>query len=185
MTITESPPLNLEKFLDLPETKPASEYFNGKIQQKPMPQGEHSLIQTTFCEVINGVAKSQKIAIAFPELRCTFDGQSLVPDVSVFRWSRIPRESTGRVSNRFEIPPDWIIEILSPNQNTTKVLTRIFHCLKNGTELGWLIDSENDSIFGVFPGQRLELYTGNSCLPVLEGIEVELTVEQVFGWLSL
>jgi Uma2 family endonuclease len=31
--------LSLAEFLELPETKPASEYINGRIYQKPMPQG--------------------------------------------------------------------------------------------------------------------------------------------------
>lgn len=30
----------LEEFLKLPETKPASEYIDGQILQKPMPQGK-------------------------------------------------------------------------------------------------------------------------------------------------
>ncbi|MBW4624887.1 MAG: Uma2 family endonuclease [Brasilonema octagenarum HA4186-MV1] len=72
MTIASKSKLTLEEFLKLSETKPASEFLNGEIIQKPMPQGEHSLLQTTLCEVINGVAKKQKIAIAFPELRCTY-----------------------------------------------------------------------------------------------------------------
>jgi Uma2 family endonuclease len=37
--------LSLEEFLKLPETKPASEYIDGQIIQKPMPQGKHSIIQ--------------------------------------------------------------------------------------------------------------------------------------------
>ncbi len=32
--------LTLAEFLQLPETKPASEYFDGQIIQKPMPQGK-------------------------------------------------------------------------------------------------------------------------------------------------
>jgi Uma2 family endonuclease len=39
MSPLQSPPqLSLEDFLQLPETKPASEYINGKIYQKPMPK---------------------------------------------------------------------------------------------------------------------------------------------------
>ncbi|NET50482.1 MAG: Uma2 family endonuclease, partial [Merismopedia sp. SIO2A8] len=33
--------LTLSEFLNLPETKPASEYIDGQIIKKPMPQGEH------------------------------------------------------------------------------------------------------------------------------------------------
>jgi len=36
--------LSLEDFLKLPETKPACEYIQGQIIQKPMPQGHHSTI---------------------------------------------------------------------------------------------------------------------------------------------
>ncbi|WP_338017115.1 Uma2 family endonuclease [Myxacorys almedinensis] len=45
MVQTPAQSLTLEEFLKLPETKPASEYFNGQISQKPMPQGKHSTVQ--------------------------------------------------------------------------------------------------------------------------------------------
>ncbi len=90
--------ITLEEFLQLPETKPASEYIDGKISQKPMPQGEHSLLQVELCQAINRTAKPQKTALAFPELRCIFGGAAIVPDIAVFRWERIPREASGRIS---------------------------------------------------------------------------------------
>ena len=40
-----TPSITLEEFLLLPETKPYNEYINGKIEQKPMPQGEHSTLE--------------------------------------------------------------------------------------------------------------------------------------------
>lgn len=76
--------LTLEEFLKLPETKPASEYINGRIIQKPMPQGKHSIIQAKLLPAINALVKSRRIALAFPELRCTFGERSIVPDVAVF-----------------------------------------------------------------------------------------------------
>ena len=182
-TATQS--LTLEEFLKLPATKPASEFVNGEIIPKPMPQGEHSLLQGELCEAINQVAKSQRVAIAFPELRCTFGGESIIPDVSVIRWDRIPVAPSGRVANRFEIHPDWAIEILSPNQSQTKVLGNLLHCSQYGTELGWLIDPEEESILVIFPDQRVQLLRGTTLLPVLKGIALELTVEHVFGWLTL
>ncbi|WP_066377789.1 MULTISPECIES: Uma2 family endonuclease [unclassified Anabaena] len=184
MTITSQPQLSLDEFLQLPETKPASEFINGDIIQKLMPQGEHSVLQGKLCEVINQLTENQKIAYAFPELRCTFGGASIVPDVAVFRWERIPKTASGRIANRFEIHPDWTIEILSPEQKLKQVLSKLLLCSRNGTELGWLLNPEDDSVLGVFPGQRVELYEGTDKLPVLEGIELELTVEQVFTWLS-
>jgi Uma2 family endonuclease len=185
MTIASKPQLTLDDFLKLPETKPASDFINREIIQKPMPQGEHSRLQAKFCNVINDITESQKIAYAFPELRCTFGGASIVPDVSVFRWDRIPKTPSGRIVNRFEIHPDWAIEILSPDQRLKKVLSKLLHCSRNGTELGWLINPEDESVLGIFPGGRVELYESADKLPILEGIELELTVEEVFSWLSL
>jgi Uma2 family endonuclease len=184
MTTLIKPKLTLADFLKLPETEPASDFINGEIIQKPMPQGEHSRLQGKFCTIINQIAETPKIAYPFPELRCTFNGVSIVPDVTVFRWERIPFQASGRIANRFEIHPDWSIEILSPEQSQTKVLSKLLHCSRNGTELGWLLDPEEESILVVFAGQKVELYAGTTQLPILPGIPLELTVETVFGWLS-
>jgi Uma2 family endonuclease len=178
-------PLTLETFLTLPETQPASEFVNGQIIQKPIPQGEHSLLQGTICEKINQIVSPEKLAKAFPELRCTFGGRSIVPDVSVFRWQRIPVQPSGRIANRFLIHPDWAIEILSPEQSQTKVLSNLLHCVQQGTELGWLMDPAEDSILALFPDQRIQLLSGTDSLPMLPGIDLTLTVDQVFRWLCL
>ena len=185
MTITAIRPIAIDEFLQLPETKPASEFIHGEIVQKPMPQGEHSLLQGTLCETINQIVKPQKIAKAFPELRCVFGGLAIVPDIAVFRWERIPRSPSGRIANRFEIHPDWAIEILSPEQRYRKVLGKLLHCAEYGTELGWLLDAEDESVLVVDRDRRVREFTNSDRLPVLTGINLDLTVEQVFSWLSL
>jgi len=55
----------LAEFLQQPETKPACEYIDGEIIQKPMPQGKHSTIQTEESAAINVILKPQRIARAF------------------------------------------------------------------------------------------------------------------------
>ena len=175
--------LTLNEFLKLPETKPASEFIKGKIIPKPMPQGEHSRLQSKLCSVINQVAETAKIAYAFPELRCTFGDKSLVPDLAVFRWNRIPRLPNGRVANRFETYPDWAIEILSPNQSQTKVLGNLLHCSEFGTELGWLVYPEEETVLVVLSEGRVRLFQGDDLLPVLSDIDLELKVEDIFQWL--
>ncbi|MBW4618938.1 MAG: Uma2 family endonuclease [Cyanosarcina radialis HA8281-LM2] len=185
MTVAIAKPITLEEFLELPETKPASEFLDGQINQKPMPQGEHSLLQLKLCQNINRVTEPKQVAIAFPELRCVFGGAAIVPDVSVFRWERIPRQPSGRIANRFEIHPNWAIEILSPEQKYKKVLANLLHCAEHGTELGWLLDPEDESILAVFDDRRVQNFKNSDRLPILNGIELELTVRQVFSWLNL
>lgn len=177
--------ITLQEFLALPETKPAREYVNGKIIHKPMPQGEHSTIQGELIIALNGSLKSPKIARAFPELRCTFGGRSTVPDVTIFTWDRIPRKDNGGIANVFQIAPDWTIEILSPDQSHTRVTRNILHCLNNGTQLGWLIDPSEHSIFAYYPQQQPAFFEdANDILPVPDFAKsFQLTLGELFGWL--
>lgn len=185
MTTTTSQPITLEEFLKLPETKPACEYIDGEIIQKPMPKGRHSRLQGKLCATVNQVAEDRSIAYAFPELRCSFGGRSIVPDVAVIQWHRIPFNADGEVPDDFQLPPDWTIEILSPEQKPNKVIGNILHCLQHGCQLGWFIDPDDRSVLVFLPGQQPELMQNSDRLPLLEGIELGLTVERVFGWLKM
>lgn len=180
------PKISLEEFLELPETKPASEYFNGEIEQKPMPQGEHSIIQIRLGTIINELVLPRKLAHAFTELRCTFGRRSIVPDIAVYTWNRIPKTEKGRIANRFEVHPDWIIGILSPEQSANKVIKKIIFCLKQGTQLGWLIDPQDESVMIFKPDQLPEIKSDEEILPVLECLnDLQLSVKEMFSWLNI
>lgn len=183
---SEDQRLTLEQFLALPETKPASEYIDGKISQKPMPQGEHSTLQGDLVSFVNGVLKPGKVGRAYPELRCTFGGRSTIPDMSVFRWERIPRQADGWGANRFELATDWVIEILSLEQRQTKVVRNILHCLEHGAEMGWLLEPEQSWIFVYGAGQSVHVFEEAEMVLPVPGFAgaVELTVGEVFGWLK-
>jgi Uma2 family endonuclease len=185
MVQTPAQSITLEEFLKLPETEPASEYVDGQVIQKPMPQGKHSVVQGELVPAINTVLKPQRIARAFPELRCTFGGRSIVPDVSVFIWDRIPRDRNGEVANTFQAAPDWTIEILSPDQSQTKVTKNILHCLRYETQMGWLIDPDEQTVFVYFPDRQTQVFDlQTEILPVPDfAIAVKLTVGDLFGWL--
>lgn len=185
MGTTTAKKLTLEEFLKLPETKPASEYLDGEIIQKPMPKGRHSCLQYEICNAINQVAKIPKIAFAFPELRCTFGERSIVPDIAVFQWRNIPFLPDGEVPDRFDLSPDWVIEILSPEQSANKVIGNILHCMQHGSKLGWFIDPDDLSILVFLPEQQPILMKERDILPVLAEIALNLTVNQVFSWLKM
>ncbi|AFZ59585.1 Uma2 family endonuclease [Anabaena cylindrica FACHB-243] len=177
---------SLTDFLQLPETKTASEYIDGNIYQKPMPKGKHSAVQTFLAPAINQIATPKKIARAFTELRCTFEGRSIVPDISVFNWELIPLDDNGEIQNEFTIPPNWTIEILSPEQSSTRVINNILFCLKHGTELGWLIDPQERLIMTFLPNQLPEVKQNQDILPVLNSLtEWEISVEDIFSCLRL
>ncbi|WNZ22590.1 Uma2 family endonuclease [Leptolyngbya sp. NK1-12] len=178
------PTLTLEEFLKRPETKPASEFVEGRIEQRPMPQGKHSRLQWKFCDAVNAVAEAAQIAMAFPELRCTFGNRSIVPDAAVFVWERIPFDAAGEIANTFAQPPDWTVEILSPEQKTTRVIRNILHCLNYGAQLGWMIDPDERIILVFRPAQLPTEFREDEVLPVLPGVDLVLTVNNVFNWLK-
>lgn len=181
----------LDSFLALPETKPAQEFINGQVYTKPMPQGEHSLIRGSLIRELNNRVEDDKIAIALPELRCTFGGRSIVPDVTVFTWDRLPKTESGRIGNKFTIAPDWTIEILSPGQTSTLVMEKILHCLDHGTVMGWMLDLEHDTLFVSVPDGRMRSFkTPNEPLPLPEFMKnlnpaFLVTLGDVLSWLQL
>jgi Uma2 family endonuclease len=181
----EAPSITLDAFLQMPETQPASEYIDGQILQKPMPQGEHSTLQRDLLFKIDGELKSNQIARAFPELRCKFGNKVLVPDLSVFRSQRIPRQDNGRIANVFEIAPDWVIEILSPDQGESKVRSKILHCLDHGCEMGWMINPAGNEVIAYPYNDRPRSFTQlETILPVPEwAATLNLSVGELFGWL--
>ena len=201
MTLLQSNTIpTLEEFLKLPETKPAQEYIDGKIYQKPMPQGKHSTLQIELASAINqagkaqqrsgtwrgnlAVSSAQKLAYAFTELRCTFAGRSIVPDIAVFEWQNIPVDNNGQIANRFEIAPDWIIEIFSPDQPANQVIRKIIFALNNGTKLGYFIDPDDESITVFQPNQLPEVKEKQDIFSILDILQWQLKVEDIFNWLK-
>ena len=83
-----------------------------------------------------------------------------------------------------------MIEILSPDQSTTKLIAKIQTCLAQGTQLGWLVDPTERVIIALFPDSRMILLsqsdTASSPMvrrPVPVDLPLELTVDQVFAGL--
>jgi Uma2 family endonuclease len=175
-TVTQ--PLTLEAFLKLPniEASPAWEFLDAQAVQKPMPTAHHSLLQKRLTTVIDQADSPYE---AFPELRCILSSHSVVPDITVIYRDRLPTTNAPILG-----APDWMIEILSPDQSTTKLIAKIQSCLQEGTQLGWLLDSSEQVIMALWPADRIALLRGSDRLPVPFDLPLELTAEQVFSWVQ-
>jgi Uma2 family endonuclease len=157
------------------EESPAWELFDQVVRQKPMPTLHHSILQKRLVGAIDAASSDYE---AFPELRCVLSTNSVVPDIAILARDRQP------VGNQpVSGPPNWLIEILSPDQSTTKLIAKIQTCLQEGAGLGWLIDAEERVVMVFQPGQPLALLRDDDILPVLEPIGLQLTVAQLFDWL--
>ena len=176
--------LTLEEFLELPEEAPYLEYHNGKAERKVSPQGKHSLLTVRITDRLNQFAEPRGLGIALVELRCTFGGRSIIPDVAFFREEHIAYDENGEIANAFECVPDIHIEIISPNQSVLKAQRNLRHSLAHGCPLGLLVHPKRKTIDVYRPGvprERLGLDGIVHGDPVLPGFE--LSVTEVFGWL--
>lgn len=182
--MTASHVLTLEMFLHLPavEESPAWEYVDGRAIQKPMPKIRHSLLQKRLSSQVD---RHSQDYVALPELRCTFGGRSIGPDVAVVAWSRIRINAVGEPEDDFTNAPDWTIAILSPDQKATRVIDNILHCLRHGGKLAWMIDPDDYSVLVFMPQQEPVICRGDRLLPVIQQIDLTLTPAQVFSWLQV
>lgn len=92
--------------------------------------------------------------------------------------------------------PDFAVELRSATDNLPKLQQKMQEYINNGVRLAWLIDPHNQrveiyrpggdrSVLIFLPGQQPQLLQGSDNLPVLGEIELQLTVEQMFGWLKM
>lgn len=171
-------PVTLQAFLQLSniEESPAWELLNGEILQKPMPTFYHSRIQKRLVNAINNTNCEYE---AFPELRCVLQENSIVPDITVIHRSSVP-VGNEPVSGA----PDWMIEILSLDQSTTKLIAKLQACIQEGTRLGWLIDSKEQVVLVFFSDRPLIVLDGDRRLPVLDEIDLDITPSQIFEWVA-
>ena len=185
MSLAVPTPNSLEQFLQLSsiEESPAWEFIYGKAIQKPMPGGKHSRLQSRLVTAINAAASVYE---ALPELRCTFGGKSIVPDLAVVARERIPVDDTGEIiSTGIGFAPEWMIEILSPDQSQMKVTRKILHSLRHGSQMGWLVDPDERVVLVYRPERLPDELAGEALLPWIEGVNLTLTAEQMFGWLKV
>ena len=150
------------------------------------PQKKHSLLTKRLLERLNGCAEPAKLGEAFPELRCTFAGRSIIPDVVFLLEEHIEIDDEGELVNETWCPPDIHIEIISPDRVVKKAREKLVHSTANGCPLGWLIDPRRrrrSTSTGPAAPERLPADGVLEGEPVLPGFR--LPVAEVFGWLKL
>lgn len=49
--------------------------------------------------------------------------------------------------------------------------------------MGWLVDPDDETILVVDSNCRVRELKNNDRLPVLKGVELEVTVQKVFSWI--
>jgi Uma2 family endonuclease len=179
--------LTLDDFLKMPEIDehPYLEYHSGRIEAKMSPQGKHSRIETKLAARLDAFGEERGLGGAFVELRCTFAGRSLVPDIVFLREEHIETDLTGEILELTLRPPDIHMEVISPTRSASKCREKLAFSIANGCPLGWLIDPSRKMVHVYRPGRPPQPLAANGFLdgePVLPGYRLPVT--ELFGWLK-
>ena len=173
--------LTLEEFLTLPEREPALEYEAGVVRQKVSPKGPHGTLQQWLGYRFHDFARPRKLARVFTETRVTFSGSSLVPDLILYRWARVPRDARSRIPDDFTSAPDLVAEIVSPGQALVDLEQRCRWYAEHGVEITLLIHPRREWVRLYRPGALPRELTGDDEITledVLPGLR--LTVRELF-----
>jgi Uma2 family endonuclease len=179
--------ITLKEFLRMPEIDEHLylEYIDGKAEAKVTPQGKHSSIETKLAADLNVNAEPRGRPGAFVELRSTFAGRSIIPDV-VFRLEdHIEVVQNGEILDPTLHPPDIHVEIASPDRPIAKCSEKRVFSTANGCRLGWHIDPDRKTVDVYEPGRPQKRLPDQGVLtgfPVLP--RYRLSLVELFGWLQ-
>jgi Uma2 family endonuclease len=112
-----------------------AEYVEGRIVERPMPTPPHAVMQVFLGHLL--IPKALPLGLMpMSELRIrTKPDRTRIPDVCLMRG--IP------ATNQVTEAPYLCVEILSPDDSVTELLTKIVEYLEMGVEYVWAIDPES------------------------------------------
>ena len=151
--------------------KPACEYIEGVLRQKPMPSLKHSKLQRQVARLIDAQAPSFQ---ALPELTLRIRrSKFLVPDLVVARPERLQDPyPTG--------PVHLCVEIMSPEDRFAQVVGKCDEYLAWGVPTVWILDPENRRAWQYEGWPPQEVSPGG----FLEAGEIHVEVDEIFAVLQ-
>jgi Uma2 family endonuclease len=136
----------------------------------PPPKGRHGAVQALIAHLLLNVVRPRKSGWITTESGVVIERDPdtvFGPDVSFYSIARHPKRPEGY----FEIPPDLVVEVLSPDDRRKNVREKIKDYVKSGVKLVWLVDPEVKTVT-VYAGSlrgteldEIETITGGDVLP--------------------
>jgi Uma2 family endonuclease len=145
--------------------KPACEYLDGVLRQKPMPTWKHGELQSWLAELIRkgfrGFAAGSEVTVRIRE------GKYFIPDIIVQRRDRLQAPYPTE-------PVHLCIEILSPDDRSSEVFAKCEEYHAWGVAMTWIVDPDNERAWEYARGERPhEVASGGSL--TAEGIAIPLS----------
>jgi len=179
MTTNAKTDITLEDFWALPEAETAYELVDGTAIPKVSPKYFHSVLQKALLTLIGSWCRGRGRIL--PEWAVTLkrNGQDWVPtpDLTYISDARLPR--SWRRNEACPVPPELVIEIISPGQTLKEFEQKARDYLAAGVLRVWVVDPEAQSIRVFFPDGRVfysdDILIYDTLLP-----DLKLTSRQIF-----
>ena len=174
---TPTATLTLDEFLALPEEKPYREYLRGEVMEKPMANDLHgsatARLITEFCNYLDRTGEG----VVRNEVRHAARAEEWVylPDIHVR--VGVGAELTPLLRGAVERPPDFAIEVLSPDDRPYRWIERVNLYMKSGTRLLWVVDPKAETIRVYRPGAQTRVRRAGDTLdatPVLREFSLDV-----------
>lgn len=181
--------MTLDEFLTLPEEKPYREFLRGKVTAKVAPDAVHGwAVILLNHDVLETVLQTGAPLQPMTEVRHKDSDQdwTYLPDVNVTRRDRLPDNWLERRRGPLEVTPDFVIEVLSPDDTPQDVLQRIENYMNAGLRLLWFLDPETESVTVCEPGKTPRVYRAPQALdagPVFPAFRLDLAAffDRLYG----
>ena len=174
--------LTLQQFLNLPpgEGDITYELVDGQAIPKMSPKFFHSKLTRALLYLIEQWCEGR--GEVCPEWAITLTRRErdwvATPDVLYISYERLP--ANWDEDEACPVPPDLVIEIISPGQTFGQMAAKAKDYLDANVQRVWVVDSKARSITVFYPDAAPQTYMGEELLTdsLFEGLE--FTAEQVF-----
>jgi Uma2 family endonuclease len=178
-------PMTAEQYMALPESCRPYELIRGRLRQvkEAWPSRAHGSCQAEIAYLLGVYLHANPIASVSVDSGITLSRNPdtvRVPDISVVRNERFPRDYAG--GPIFDVAPDLAIEIRSPSERPSRLNPKIHDYLAAGTTMVWVIDQPTRSVTIHTADAPPRIIEGNASLtgdPVLPGFSC--TLDELFA----
>ncbi len=174
------PQLTLQEFLALPEGDITYELVDGEAKPKMSPKRFHSRLTLALSQLL--APWSQNRGEVGIEWAVTLKRKNRdwvpVPDLLYVSYSRLP--SNVIEDEAYPIPPELVIEIISPDQSFGAMSAKATDYLDAGVMRVWVVDARSKTVTIFYPDTRPQTKSGADSLEdsLLEGLQI--TPQQIF-----
>ncbi|MEH1837222.1 MAG: Uma2 family endonuclease [Nostoc sp.] len=174
--------LTLQEFLNLPpgEGDITYELFDGQAIPKMSPKFFHAKLTRVLLNLIEQSCEGKGEVCPEWAVALTRRGQDWmpIPDILYISYERLP--ANWDENEACPVPPDLVIEIISPGQTFGQMAAKAKDYLDVKVLRVWVLDSKARSITVFYPDAAPQTYMGEELLKDSLFIGLEFTVEQVF-----